>query len=210
VEVYGWEARYYDLFLNVFTLGSYPVFIRRAVSFMDVRPGDRILDLGCGTGRNVRLMLDRLSPNIEVTGVDVSQDMLNRFRRRFASYANVRAIHLRIEEPLPFEDEFDCCCISFVLHGLPHEQRERVLDNVRKILKPGGRFFILDYNEFTLEEAPFYFRLPFKYLECSYAEDFISRDWQAILGEEGFLAVDQHLFYMGYVRLLTTQWPGRG
>jgi demethylmenaquinone methyltransferase/2-methoxy-6-polyprenyl-1,4-benzoquinol methylase len=155
-------------------------------------------------------MLRRLSPNGHVVGVDVSPDMAAQFQRRCACHPNARVVRTRIEEPLPFQQEFDRAFISFVLHGLPHVERERVLDNVGQVLKPGGHFLILDYNEFSLPETPFYFKMPFKYLECSYAEDFITRDWHALLAQKGFRVVAEHVFFWGYVRLLNAHWAGDG
>ncbi len=49
---------------------------------------------------------------------------------------------------------------------------------------------------------PLYLRLPFRLLECPYAFDFITRDWQAVLAKMGFGGFEQHLFFKGYVRLL--------
>lgn len=202
VEVQGWEARHYDRLMDIATLGTYPFFIRKAVALMDITPSDRILDLGCGTGRNARLMAIRLSREGEVVGLDVGDEMITQFRRNLASYPNARIMKLRIEEPLPFVENFDKALISFVLHGFPHDVRMQVVDNVHRSLKPGGEFFVLDWNRFSLGEAILPVRLFLKHMECSYALDFITQDWPAILRERGFEECDQHPFYWKYLRLL--------
>ncbi|MCD6457047.1 MAG: class I SAM-dependent methyltransferase, partial [Methanophagales archaeon] len=77
--------------------------------------------------------------------------------------------------------KFDKVFISFVLHGFPQDVREKVINRVFEVLKEGGIFFVLDYNEFSLSKMPFYAMIPFKLIECPYAFDFIKRDWREIL-----------------------------
>jgi demethylmenaquinone methyltransferase/2-methoxy-6-polyprenyl-1,4-benzoquinol methylase len=50
VEVKGLEARHYDFFMNLLTLGLYPGFIKKAIAGMELQPGEAVLDFGCGTG----------------------------------------------------------------------------------------------------------------------------------------------------------------
>lgn len=202
VEVRGWEARHYDLLVNIISLGHYSSFIREAISLMKIRPRDRIVDFGCGTGRNALLMLKYLSPEGKLVGLDIGDEMISQFLSRCVPYPNARILKMRIDEPLPFDQEFDKVFISFTLHGFPQEVRGLILANAHRALKPHGEFFLLDYNEFSLQAAPLYFRLPFRYLECSYATDFIAQDWRAILAQNGFEHREQHLFFKGYVRLL--------
>ncbi|MEA2021101.1 MAG: hypothetical protein U9N08_01340, partial [Candidatus Caldatribacteriota bacterium] len=77
-----------------------------------------------------------------------------------------------------------------------------IIRNVFKALKNQGEFFILDYNEFSIKEMPLYLKIPFKLIECPYAFDFIEKNWQKILTEEGFNYFEKHLFFHGYIRLL--------
>ncbi|MBW2039024.1 MAG: class I SAM-dependent methyltransferase [Deltaproteobacteria bacterium] len=202
VEVRGWEARYYDLLMNIITLWRYPPFIREVISLMKIKPADKIIDFGCGTGRNACLMLEYLSPQGELIGLEISAEMTAQFRTRCDPFLNARVLEMRIDESLTFKEEFDKVFISFVLHGFPQEVREVIVANAHRTLKPKGELFLLDYNEFSLQEAPFYFRIPFRHLECSYAADFIARDWYAVLSHMGFEDFAQHLFFRGYVRLL--------
>ena len=56
VELTPLIARYYDRIMNFISLGKYETFIRHAIKDMHISEGDRILDLGCGTGKNAALM----------------------------------------------------------------------------------------------------------------------------------------------------------
>jgi len=202
IEVRGWEARYYDLLMNIITFWRFPSFIKEVISSMKIHPKDKIVDFGCGTGRNDLLMLEYLSPQGELVGLDISEEMIAQFRSRCTSHPNARVLRMRIDEPLPFEEEFDKVFVSFVLHGFPQQIREIIVINAHRALKPHGELFLLDYNEFSLRDAPPYLRLPFKHLECSYATDFITHNWHALLAQKGFDDFNQHLFLKGYVRLL--------
>ncbi|MDP8233732.1 MAG: class I SAM-dependent methyltransferase, partial [Candidatus Saelkia tenebricola] len=57
VEVSPFVAKHYDVLINMASFGRYSSFIQEAVKFMNIEPGDRILDLGAGTGRNACLMM---------------------------------------------------------------------------------------------------------------------------------------------------------
>ena len=201
VEVTGFEARHYDTLMNLFTAGTYPFFIRRVVRQMAIHPGDRLLLLGSGTGRNACLMNRFLDGRGRIVGLDIGPEMLAQARRRCARYPWIEFVRRRIEEPLPYRGEFDKVFLAFVLHGFPQEQRRAILANARQALRPGGQLQILDYSEFEPARSPWPVRLVFR-LECPLATDFVRRDWRAILQETGFRDFRVHPHYRGYVRLL--------
>jgi ubiquinone/menaquinone biosynthesis C-methylase UbiE len=202
VEVVGAEARHYDLLMNVITGGTYPFFIRQVVRDMAIQPEDAILDLGSGSGRNTCLMARYLSGEGRIVGLDIGPEMLEQARRRCQHLPNVTMEKQRIEEPLPYRDEFDKVFISFVLHGFVQEDRLRIVDNVYRALRPGGQFLILDYDEFEPEQSFWPVRFAFRHIECPLATDFVRRDWRAVLWRQGFGDFQVHRYYLGYVRLL--------
>jgi len=202
VEVTGFEARHYDLLMNLMTGGTYPLFIRRVVRDLSIRPDDAVLDLGSGTGRNACLVARYLSNRGRIVGLDIGEEMLTQARRRCRHLPNVTFERRRIEEPLPYKEEFDKVLISFVLHGFTQEDRLRILANAHRALRLGGEFLILDYNEFDPDEAVWPVRFAFRRVECPLATDFVRRDWRAILAEHGFGDFQEHCYYLGYVRLL--------
>jgi len=113
VEVGGWGARHYDLMMDLLLVGRYQAFIEQAIERMDIRQGDAILDLGSGTGRNICVMLRALDAAGRVVGVDISQEMLRQARQRCRAYPQVSFLNRRIEEALPFHEEFDKAFIIF-------------------------------------------------------------------------------------------------
>ncbi len=202
VELTPFTARNYDKVMNIGSLGMYRSFITKAISEMEIKPEDQILDMGCGTGRNAGLMCSYLNGEGRITGIDISEDMEKQFRARFRNDSRIEFINQRIDQPLNLEKTYDKVFISFVIHGFPHEVRDAVIKNAYDHLKPGGSFLILDYAEFDTDKMPGLHRFIFKKVECIYAFDYIKHDWKDILKSYGFGDFTEHLHLKKYVRLL--------
>ncbi|MBC8526165.1 MAG: class I SAM-dependent methyltransferase [Candidatus Cloacimonetes bacterium] len=202
VELTPKIAKNYDKIMNVASLGLYVKFIRKAIKSMGISPDDKILDFGAGTGRNAILMNKYLSDKGEILGLEISEKMIQQFKIKTNNIPNIRVINQSIDKPLNLEEKFDKVFISFVLHGFPHSVRKDIIRSAFNALKDGGEFIILDFNEFILKNTPFYFRIPFKKIECKYAFDFVEKDWKNILHTYGFNGFEEIYFFQKYVRLL--------
>ncbi len=202
VEIQGFIARRYDTILDMASLGLYRKFIVSAIKKMQIKTGENILDLGCGTGRNARLMRTEFGDTGYLLGMDVSYTMGRQFERNNRPFTNMEFHSERIDMPFKQGQMFDRVFISFVLHGFPQDVREVIVKNAYDNLKPGGIFTILDFAEFSLSDMPIYYRVPFKILECPYAFDFIEKDWKKKLEQYGFGQFTEHFMFRNYVRLL--------
>ncbi|MBN1366096.1 MAG: class I SAM-dependent methyltransferase [Syntrophaceae bacterium] len=202
IELSNFLSKNYDKVMNIASLGFYGIFIKRVIADMDILPDDTILDLGCGTGRNAKLMSRYLNQNGSITGLDISESMKSQFTRHFRRTKQVEFLQQRIDVPFELSKSFDKVFISFVIHGFPHEVRHTVIQNAYNHLKPGGIFFILDFSEFDMNAMFWFYRLVFKTIECKYAFDFIRRNWKNILNKHGFGDFVEHYYVMKYVRLL--------
>ncbi|MCK5822526.1 MAG: class I SAM-dependent methyltransferase [Bacteroidales bacterium] len=202
VELKKFTASNYDTIMNIASFGMYKGFIKNAIKAVDVQPNDKVLDLGCGTGRNILLMNNFSGNNSSFTGLDISEDMEKQFLANTKEHKNIKFINKRIDQPFELDQKFDKVFISFVIHGFPHEIRKIVIKNAYDNLKPGGTFNILDFSEFDMNKMPFHHRLVFKKIECKYAFDFIERDWKSILKDYGFNDFYETFYFKKYVRLL--------
>ena len=127
-----------------------PETIRKSVSWLiaslELRAGDSILDLGCGPGLYSACLAER---GLRVTGVDYSRRSID-YATEFARQNNLD-IRYRYQDYLTIEDEnqYDA---ALLIYGdfcpLSPEQRERLLANVHRALKPGG-YFVLDVTTAT-------------------------------------------------------------
>ncbi|MCD6452994.1 MAG: class I SAM-dependent methyltransferase [Dehalococcoidales bacterium] len=207
VEIGDRAARYYDRFLSLLSLGQYSHLLKVAVEKMGIKPGESILDLGSGTGKNDCFMVKKVDSGGKIVGLDISDEMLSQARKRCRRYPNVTFKEQRIELPLPYKEEFNKVFISFVLHGFEDSQKLRIIHGAFQALKPGGAFYILDYNEFNLEKIWFPIRWAFTRWECQLAAEFLKLNIKEMLRGQGFADFEEELFFKGHLRLLKTVKP---
>ncbi len=193
--------RYYDFLLDVASLGRYGLFLRRTVELMGFRPGDRVLDMGSGTGRIALLVLEQVGLEGGIVGVDASPAMVAQFRRKCGRFPNVSVLLARVDQPLPYRGEFDKVLFSFVLHELPGEPRDRALNNASSALKENGELLVLDYNTFS-NGVSWGMKLFFRLIEPPHILDFVKQDLKEALSRKGFGDFVEHPLAGGYVRLL--------
>jgi len=206
VELSKFIAKRYDKIMNIASFGLYKSFIKKAISEMHIKSKDNILDLGCGTGRNILLMNKYLSGDDSLLiGLDISEDMEKQFNKNCNQFSNIKFINKRIDQSFELNEKFDKILISFVIHGFPHEIRKIIIKNAYQNLKPNGILNILDFAEFDMDKMPFHHRFIFKKIECKYAFDYIKKDWKLILKDFGFESIDEHFYFKKYVRLLKVQ-----
>jgi len=123
VLIQGWMARWYDNLLDIFTLGFYTPFLKRVIRDIGITEDDRILDFGAGTGKNACLMRKYLGTRGYFLGLDVSDDMIQVFKKRCRVFKNVEIKKQGIDKPFHLGELFTKVFISFVLHGFPQDVR---------------------------------------------------------------------------------------
>jgi len=114
---------------------------RRAVARMVLGPGDRVLEIGVGTGMG----LDLYPRWARVTGIDLSRAMLDRARARVAEISARAHIELREMDAtaLAFEDaSFDVVYAPYILNVVPNPLA--VAAEMRRVCRPGGRIILLN------------------------------------------------------------------
>jgi ubiquinone/menaquinone biosynthesis C-methylase UbiE len=119
---------------------------RRLADAAGLRAGQRVLEIGCGTG-NLALLVKRLHPDVHVVGLDPDAKALARAQRK----ARRRGIHVQLDrafaEELPYPDaSFDRVLSAFMFHHLEPAGRRRALREVRRVLRPGGALHMLDFG----------------------------------------------------------------
>jgi len=207
VELTSFAEKYYDIHLDIASFGLYKPFIKKAIKSLNIQPEDKIIDFGCGTGRNACLMAKYLNSKGKIIGIDISEIMHKQFEKKCKKFPYINFFKERIDQPFILNEKFDKVFMSFVIHGFPHEVRSIVIQNAYNHLKKGGSINILDYSEFDIQSIPFLYRFVFNLVEgkCKYAFDFIKRDWKTILKEYGFGQFSEQFYFRKFVRLLAAR-----
>lgn len=137
ISAYRRYGRLYNLvFGRIFEPGR-----RRLLDAMDCQPGDRVLELGVGTG----LSLPRYPQDVEITGIDLSPDMLEQAaevveRNRLD---NVQLIEMDAQELAFADDSYDKVAVMYVASVVPDPRA--MIQEVRRVCRPGGDIFVLNH-----------------------------------------------------------------
>ena len=99
----------------------------------------RVLDLGCGDGKLLALVL-KDHPQAVGTGIDFSPTMLQRVRERFAGASNVTIVEHNLDRPLPEVGRFDAVVSGLAIHHCDHDRKRSLYEEIFQSLEPGGVF----------------------------------------------------------------------
>ena len=138
-------ARFYDALGWIVTFGGIRHTQKRMLDAIDLQHGEYVLDVGCGTGTLAISAKQKYGKDIEIQGIDASQQMINVAQAK-ASKAGVEVdFQTGLIEDLPFqENHFDKVLNTLVFHHLPQDLQRRGLKEIFRVLKPGGWLVIVD------------------------------------------------------------------
>ena len=139
-------ARRYDLMNMILSLGLDRFWRRKAVRVLAPQPGNRILDIGSGTG-DIAIEVVRQQPGATVTGIDPAVDMLELALKKITKCGFQDAIRVEPGDALKlqFADcSYDGVISAFCIRNL--EDRLRAFSEMHRVLKPEGRVVVLELS----------------------------------------------------------------
>jgi ubiquinone/menaquinone biosynthesis C-methylase UbiE len=114
--------------------------LQATLSHLNIPPGDRLLDLGCGTGTLLE-KLQKVSPEAELFGIDPTAEMLNVARQKLPASIDLK-VGNATNIPFP-SDSFDILVSTSAFHYFRHP--EQAIGEMKRVLKSGGRLIITDW-----------------------------------------------------------------
>ena len=144
-HVLNWYGPVYDFVANLLTLGSVRRMREETLSLAAIRSGDQVLDVGCGTGSLAVLAAKRVGNGGKMCGIDPAPRMIAAAVDKAARQKVTVDFRPGAIEALPFPDQsFDLVVSSFMLHHLPDDVKRKGFTEIRRVLRPGGRFLAVD------------------------------------------------------------------
>ncbi|MBN3951103.1 MAG: class I SAM-dependent methyltransferase [Nostoc sp. NMS7] len=196
-----WSYRYQWLYdgishLAALSVGGEARFRQLALQGLTIHSDTQVLDLCCGSGQTTQFLV-KFSQN--VTGLDASPKSLQRARLNvpLASYVEAFA------EEMPFTDNlFDVVHTSVALHEMQPQQLRKIINEVYRVLKPGGVFTLVDFHAPT---NPIFWPGVSVFLllfETETAWELLKTDLAKLLTETGFEASKLTLYAGGSLQVI--------
>jgi len=140
-------ASQYDIFTGLLGLGVNRPNSRMVIEMAKIKPGDKILDVGCGTG-NLTLTAKKYTGESGLAhGIDSSQEMIDLARRKAKRLSAEVFFDVGLIEKIAFSNAtFDVVISRLVIHHLPDDLKRQGIAEILRVLKPGGLFFLADFN----------------------------------------------------------------
>ncbi len=149
-NVFDSVASRYDVMNDLMSLGVHRLWKRHAIALLQLRPGMQVLDLAAGTGDLTCLMAPIIKENGLITVSDINMSMLKNAQMRLIDKGIVDTVQIvqANAEHLPFADaSFDRIIMGFGLRNVTY--KEKALQSIYRVLRPGGRMIILEFSKPT-------------------------------------------------------------
>ncbi len=195
-------ASFYDSVTNIMAFGQTQLLRNMTVGLSLLKPGESLLDVGCGTGGVTIPGKRRVGRNGTATGIDPSREMLTVAKEKAGRAGLEIDFRLGVIESLPIPDTtFDVVTSSLMMHHLTPDLRLKGLTEIYRVLKPGGRLLVAD----TMMPGGFLAKRLFTLLSRRHGIKFGIEDLPETMKNVGFFPaaqLDDHFHMIGFVRAI--------
>ena len=135
----------YDSYMKIMTLGRERTLRETTVRLAQVKPGDCVLEVGCGTGTLTLAAKRQAGPSGKAFGIDIIPGMIEVSQRKATQANEDVAFQLGSIDDIPFPaNQFDVVLCSFMIFHMSEMTRRKGLAEIYRVLKPQGRLLVLD------------------------------------------------------------------
>jgi len=202
-------AKVYDFCEPILLLGKQGAYNREIVALLALEPGQRALDLGCGTGELTRMIADGLDAarGGQAVGIDAAAKMIQVARKKRGN--DTCRFDVVAAESLPYEDaSFDAVVSSLFFHHVDLELKQRTLAESFRVLKPGGKLVIADMHIPTTWMGWLVsWTSRWFFMQPQIAEN-IRGVLPRVMTEAGFSPPAIRAVYFGYISIFICRKPG--
>jgi demethylmenaquinone methyltransferase/2-methoxy-6-polyprenyl-1,4-benzoquinol methylase/phosphoethanolamine N-methyltransferase len=137
----------YDFFARLMGLGVKGANTCMVIGMAQVKPGDKVLDVGCGTGDLTLAAQNAAGPTGLVCGIDPAPEGVAVAQGKAGRLNSAARFSVGLIERLDFpEGTFDLAISRLVIHHLPDDLKRKGFADIFRVLKPGGRLFMVDFK----------------------------------------------------------------
>ena len=141
------RASQYDIHTSLMGLGVNHSNSRMIIEMAKIERGDKVLDVGCGSGSLTLTAKSYVGEPGHVYGIDAAPEMIEVARNKAKHRGLDAFFEVGLIEKLPYsEAKFDVVISRLVMHHLPDDLKQKAFTEIYRVLKPGGRFFITDFK----------------------------------------------------------------
>lgn len=207
-KTFDFTARRYDRsVIRKFGLEFYSL----AAELAGAGPGDKVLDAGCGTGTLALMLKTQVGNNGFVAGIDISSGMLRQARIKTDKEGLDIDFRIASIDNIPFSAGFfDVVTATWVIHQLSFPFKKRGLQEIFRVLRPGGHFLLVDLHRITNPVRAF-LNLPFYWWSAGY-QIHVRGELPDLLAATGFTRVkiaDRIRDKIDYISSFKPDEPGK-
>jgi len=182
----GHMARYYDLIVTLMTFGREKTLRNMTIELAQLMPGDKVLEVGCGTGTLTLAAKAQVGSSGEVVGIDIAPEMVAVASNKATRKSIDVSFQVGSIENIPFPDNsFNVVMCSFMIFHMPEDVRRKGFIEIYRVLKSDGHLFILD---FALPDKPWKRR--FVQMHFGHMMQHDVRELAPVLKEDSFSEIE--------------------
>ena len=135
----------YDLMNDFMSLGVHRLWKKNLINMMNASKNQKLIDVACGTGDIAKLFIKNVNKFSQITCVDPNKGMIKKGKEKLKNNKNLNWIIASAENLPTDDDSFDFYTISFGLRNT--KNLNKALKEAYRVLKPGGRYFCLEFSK---------------------------------------------------------------
>lgn len=165
--------------------------VRSAAKNIRLNGGEKILDVGCGTGALAKVLLKK-NAGIRILGIDISRDMLQRARKKFKNFPQAVFREADFAKTAVEENAFD---LAFSLSNLHYfSDPPAFVKKIRRALKQGGRFVLVDWDRSSLRGK--FYDWYMRWMDPAFHKAHTQEEAIRLLEENGFIVEKKKGFWV--------------